>query len=176
MPHVQLGQLQVGCARAQVQLWPSHITPWHPNLHQTMLCGPDHQEGNWDWATTKQHEEEQWSDLKQVVEPSHSVPETGDKASPGWLKMPAALSVPTSNFSSFQLVQQFLTSHTYTATLGILVLSRCPSHSDSEIQALTSPLYLDFIYPKPHCLCEHLMVNYLFLFILFSTRYGPLKA
>ena len=85
-PHVQFGQLQVSCARAQVQLWPSHLTPWHPNLPQTTLCGPDHQADNWDWATTKQHEEGRWSDLKQVMEPSHSVLETADRAPSGWLR------------------------------------------------------------------------------------------
>jgi hypothetical protein len=51
------------------------------------------------------------------------------------IKMPAALSLLTSIFSSFQLVLQFVTSHTYTATWGILVLSRCTSHGDSEFQA-----------------------------------------
>lgn len=103
MPHFQLGQLQVGCARAQVQLWPSHLTPWHSNLRQTKLCGPDHQEGNWDWATTKQHEEGRWSDLKQDMEPSHSVPETGDKASPGWWRclLPFQCPLQFSLFSSW---------------------------------------------------------------------------
>lgn len=109
MPHIQLGQLQVSCARAKVQLWPSHLTPWHPNLPQTTLYGPDHQGGNWDWATIKQHEEGQWSDLKQVMEPSHSVHEIADNASPGQLRcLPPFLFFPADT--------QFLTSHTYTAT------------------------------------------------------------
>jgi len=94
MLHIQLGQLQVGCARAQVQLWPSHLSPWHPNLPQTTLCEPDHQAGNWEWATTKQHEEGQWSDLKQVMEPSYSVHETADKASPGRLRCPLPFQCP----------------------------------------------------------------------------------
>jgi hypothetical protein len=150
--HVQLGQLQVSCTRAQVQPWPIKSNSMTPKSSTIFYMD---QGSNWDWATSQQCEEGWWSDLKLSFIPWHSW-----QGLPKTFKVPAAVSWPTCMFSPFHLVPCFLpatlTLHPRVSwcCLGahLIVMAQC-GHLH-----FTSPLYLVFIYPKPRCPREHIVI------------------